>query len=73
MHTHIQSGFQLKNEMKHYRFEWQPAQDCAGPLSHCLLLPEKEKGRGGKEGKKWLTVEKQVRHIEISFFFIIYD
>lgn len=60
--------------MEHYRLEWQSAQDCAGPLSHCLLLPEKERGgRGEKErGEETVNREKQVRHIEISLFFIIY-
>lgn len=62
--------------MEHYRLEWQSARDCAGPLSHCLLLPEKEKGgrgQGGERGgKEMVNCEKQVTHIEISFFFIIY-
>ena len=57
--------------MEHYRLEWQSARDCAGPLSHCLLLPEKEKS-GRKRGKETVNSAKQVRHIEISFFFIIY-
>lgn len=59
--------------MEHYRLEWQSAQDCVGPLSHCLLLPEKEKGgEGKKEREEMVNREKQVRHIEISLFFIIY-
>lgn len=65
----------VKYEMEHYRLEWQSARDCAGPLSHCLLLPEKEKGGEGKKergGEEMVNREKQVRHIEISLFFIIY-
>lgn len=65
----------VKYEMEHYRLEWQSARDCAGPLSHCLLLPEKEKRgreRGKKRGEEMVNREKQVRPIEISLFFIIY-
>lgn len=50
---HEWSTFQaktMKYEMEHYRLEWQSARDCAGPLSHCLLLPEREKkGRDRRE------------------------
>lgn len=70
----------MKYELENYRLEWQSARDCAGLLSHCLLLPEMgEKewwwGRGveKRKGKKELTVKKkQVGHIEISLSFIIY-
>jgi len=51
-HTHTRSTFQpkmMKYEMEHYRLEWQSAQDCAGPPSHCLLLPETEKGEKKKK------------------------
>lgn len=58
--------------MEHYRLEWQSARDCAGPLSHCLLLPETEKGGKKERGEEMVNAGKQVRHIEISFFFIIY-
>lgn len=45
-HRDTWSTFQpkmMKYEMEHYHLEWQSARDCAGPLSHCLLLPKKEK------------------------------
>lgn len=74
-HTQKQSTFQLKMmkyEVEHYRLEWQSARDCAGLLSHCLLLPEREEKGEEKRGEETVNGEKQVRHIEISFFFIIY-
>lgn len=69
--------------MEHYRLEWQSAQDCAAPLSHCLLLPEKEKGGEGKKrgGKKRLTAKNKsdtlkfpsflLFTIKIFFFFLL--
>lgn len=62
----------MKYEVEHYRLEWQSARDCAGLLSHCLLLPEREEKGEEKRGEETVNGEKQVRHIEISFFFIIY-
>lgn len=57
----------MKYEMEHYRLEWQSAQDCAGPLSHCLLLPEKkEKEERGVKGKKQLTVKNN--YDKLRFF-----
>lgn len=57
-HRDTWSTFQpkmMKYEMEHYRLEWQSAQDYAGPLSHCLPLPEKKKKRERKEGEKKKT------------------
>lgn len=57
--------------MEHYRLEWQSAQDYAGPLSHCLPLPEKERKEWEeKEGKKQLRVGKN--KLGFFLFFIIY-
>lgn len=63
---------EVKSEMEHYRLEWQSARDCAGPLSHCLLLPEKEKGRRGGRGggEKWLTVKNKSDTLKFPSFLL---
>lgn len=72
-HTSTFQPKMMKYKVEHYRSEWQSARYCAAPLSHCLLLPEREKKRGGgNRGKETVNSEKQVGHIEISLFFIIY-
>lgn len=61
----------VKYEMEHYRLEWQSARDCAGPLSHCLLLPEKERGeRVGEGGEKWLTVKNKSDTLKFPSFLL---
>lgn len=65
----------MKYEMEHYRLEWQSAQDCAGPLSHCLLLPEKKRKKregGGMEGKKQLTVKNNFDKLRFLILFFFY-
>lgn len=62
----------MKYEMEHYRLQWQSAQDCAGPLSHCLLLPEKKREEGGIEGKKQLTVKNKSDVLRLPSFYYYY-
>lgn len=58
--------------MEHYRLEWQSARDCAAPLSHCLLLPEKEEGGEGKKrgGKKRLTAKNKSDTLKFPSFLL---
>lgn len=41
----------LQTQTKYYRFEWQPARECAVPPSHCLLLPWKKERERQKKKK----------------------
>lgn len=45
----------LQTQMKYYRFEWQPAQECAVPPSHCLLLPWRKDREREKTQNKLVT------------------
>lgn len=75
-HTHKQTHDPLSSR-KWWNMKWSiTAWNGSLPrtvlvLCHIVFYCQKER-RGRKRGKETVNSEKQVRHFEISFFFIIY-